>query len=140
MRTAYTRLDAKFTQPYSSGATTVNVGNRLPGVPSSSLFSDLTWRHVPSGFHAALEGRFNSRISVNDLNSESAPAYSVWNIRAGFEQRSGSWRFSEFVRIDNFTNRSYIGSVIVAESNGRYYEPAPGRNAIVGVLARLGFN
>ncbi|MGH6623765.1 MAG: TonB-denpendent receptor, partial [Burkholderiaceae bacterium] len=27
----------------------------------------------------------------------------------------------------------YIGSVIVNEANGRYFEPAPGRNWLVGV-------
>ena len=31
-------------------------------------------------------------------------------------------------RVDNVLDRRYAGSVIVNESNGRYYEPAPGRN------------
>lgn len=33
-----------------------------------------------------------------------------------------------FDRVDNLFDKEYIGSVIVNESNGRYYEPAPGRN------------
>ncbi len=32
-----------------------------------------------------------------------------------------------FGRIDNLFDREYVGPVIVNESNGRYYEPAPGR-------------
>ncbi len=42
-----------------------------------------------------------------------------------------------FGRIDNLFDREYVGSVIVNESNGRYYEPAPGRNYGIGLnLAR----
>ena len=35
--------------------------------------------------------------------------------------------------------RSAIGSVIVGDGNGRFYEPAPERNFIVGVNAELSF-
>jgi iron complex outermembrane receptor protein len=41
--------------------------------------------------------------------------------------------------VDNVTNRKYIGSVIVAETNGRFYEPAPTRNWLAGVQAELRF-
>lgn len=136
---AYTRLNASFTQPYVSGTTTVNAGNRLPGVPASTLYGELVWRHAASGFHAGIEGRHNAQVYVNDQNSESAAAYTVWNLRAGFEQRSGPWRFSEFVRVDNLTDRAYIGSVIVADGNRRFYEPAPGRSVMLGVQAVLQF-
>lgn len=33
-----------------------------------------------------------------------------------------------FSRVDNVFDRRYVGSVIVNEGNGRYFEPAPGRN------------
>ncbi|HET9663937.1 MAG TPA: TonB-dependent receptor, partial [Burkholderiales bacterium] len=124
---AYTLLDARVEQPFTSGATTVATGNRLPGVPPHTLYGELVWRHAPSGFHAGVEGRRNGKVYVNDANSESASAYTVWNLRAGFEQRTRSWRFTEFIRVDNLTDRRYIGSVIVSEANGRFYEPAPER-------------
>jgi iron complex outermembrane receptor protein len=38
---------------------------------------------------------------------------------------AGPWRFTEFARIDNLFDRQYIGSVVVGDGNGRYYEPAP---------------
>ncbi|EFS9233199.1 TonB-dependent receptor, partial [Salmonella enterica] len=38
-----------------------------------------------------------------------------------------------FGRVDNLFDKEYIGSVIVNESNGRYYEPALGRNYGVGI-------
>jgi iron complex outermembrane receptor protein len=36
-------------------------------------------------------------------------------------------------------SRDYVGSVIVADGNGRYYEPAPRRNFLLGVNAALIF-
>ena len=138
---AYTLLDARFTQPFTSGTppATVPAGNKLPGVPPSSLFGEVVWRHQASGFHAGVEVRRNGKVYVNDANSEFAAAYTVWNLRAGFEQRGKSWRVSEFLRIDNIADRRYIGSVIVAEANGRFYEPAPERNFPLGVSAELKF-
>lgn len=136
---AYTRLNARFAQAFASGAATVSAGNRLPGVPASTLYGELLWRPAGTGFHAALEARHNGRVWVDDLNSESAPAYTVWNLRAGFEQRSGAWRFSEFLRVDNAGNHDYIGSVIVAEANRRFYEPAAGRSIMIGAQATLQF-
>jgi len=138
---AYTLLDARFEQAFSSGLPPVAVaaGSRLPGVPPQVLYGELVWRHAPAGFHAGVEARHSGKIYVNDANTESAGAYTVWNLRAGFEQRGRNWRISEFVRVDNVTDRQYIGSVIVAESNGRFYEPAPTRNAMVGVQASLRF-
>ena len=138
---AYTWIDAKFTQPFTSGApaVTVSAGNKLPGVPAYTLFGEFIWRHAASGFHAGLELRANGKVYVNDVNSAFADPYTVGNVRAGFEQRGRRWRLTEFVRVDNVTDRQYIGSVIVADGNGRFYEPAPGRNYLLGINAALSF-
>jgi len=37
-----------------------------------------------------------------------------------------------FARIDNALDRSYVGSVIVNEGNGRFYEPGPRRGFMLG--------
>lgn len=142
---AYTLLDARFTQPFQtvistpSVPVTVNAGSKLPGVPGNSVFGELVWRHTASGFHAGVEGRHSGKVYVNDPNTEAAGAYTIWNLRAGFEQRQRKWRFTEFVRVNNVSDRQYIGSVIVAEANNRFYEPAPGRNWLAGISASLSF-
>jgi iron complex outermembrane receptor protein len=138
---AYTYLNARFTEAFTSGtpAVAVPAGSRLPGVPAMTVYGELVWRHRASGFHAGAEVRHNGRIDVDDANSQSAPSYTIANLRAGFEQRVRQWRFTEFVRIDNVTDRSYVGSVIVAEANGRFYEPAPGRNWFAGGSAQVSF-
>lgn len=136
---AWTLLDAKFSQPFTSGTppTTVNAGNRLPGVASNLFFGELLWRHAASGFHAGIEVRHSGQVFVNDQNSEAAAAYTIGNLRAGFTQRGKGWRLTEFVRVDNVTDRAYIGSVIVADGNGRYYEPAPGRALMAGATLEM---
>ena len=76
---------------------------------------------------------------MNDPNTDFADGFTVWNLAAGLEQRRGQWRVSEFARIDNLANRNYVGSVIVNETNFRYFEPAPRRNKSLGLQAALQF-
>jgi iron complex outermembrane recepter protein len=136
---ALTVLDASFRDGFVSGTppTTVRAGSRLPGVAASTLFADLGWRDAVSGFFAGLEVRYSAKVYVNDQNSESAGGYTTASLRAGFQQRGKGWRLSQFVRVGNLTDRDYIGSVIVADANGRFYEPAPGRTFSVGVSGEL---
>ncbi len=138
---AYTHLYARFTDPFTSGTPPVAVraGNRLPGVPADTLYGELVWRHRASGFHVGAEVRHNSKVFVDDANSAAAGTYTVANLRAGFQQRTRQWRFTEFVRVDNVADRQYIGSVIVAAGSAQFYEPAPGRNWLVGVSGQFTF-
>lgn len=116
-------------------ATQVMAGNRIPGVPGRSAYAELSWSRAASGFSAALEGRYAGRVYVDDLNTDAAPAYFTASLRAGVEQQLGSWRLRGFARIDNLADRDYAGSVIVNESNRRFFEPAPGRNYLIGIDA-----
>jgi iron complex outermembrane receptor protein len=138
---AYTLLDARYVEAFASGtpAAPVPVGNKIPGVSHTALYGALQWRHYASGFSAALEARHSGRVYVNDQNSDAAAAYTVANLRLGFEQKARDWRITETLRVDNLSDRRYIGSVIVADSNGRFFEPAPRRNLGVILSARLTF-
>jgi len=111
----------------------IPAGNRIPGIPGRQLFVQLAWepKTVPGVF--TLEVRHVGPIAVNDANTDEAAAYSVVNLGARFQQTFGPWQLKEFARIDNLTDRVYAGSVIVNEGNGRYFEPASGRSAFVGV-------
>ena len=51
----------------------------------------------------------------------------------------GAWTLTGFARVDNFTDKRFIGSVIVNEGNNRYFEPAPGRTWFGGVSAAYRF-
>jgi iron complex outermembrane receptor protein len=142
-RVAYTYLKAAFREGFTTVLNTTNTpvnvpaGSLLPGVPKSVLYGELRYRAEP--FYAQLEGFHKSRVPVNDPNLEFADAYTSVNAMAGLVQQGGRWRITEFVRIDNFTDRNYAGSVIVNETNARYYEPSPRRNYSAGVQASLQF-
>lgn len=143
---AYTLLEARYVDSFRAcigappclpaTAVTIPAGNDMPGIPKRSLFAELAWR-APRALsygrpYAALEVRNISQVFVNDLNSDAASAYTVAALRAGVEQRIGNWTISGFARVDNLADTRYAGSVIVNETNGRFFESAPGRNWTVG--------
>jgi iron complex outermembrane receptor protein len=117
--------------PLPANYKTVEAGNHLPAVPMNSLYVGFTWSYAPLGFSTTLETLGRARIYADDRNSDAAAGYWVANLRAGFEQETRHWRFSEFAHLDNFADRAYVGSVIVNETNARFFEPAPGRTAYI---------
>ncbi|HET7371525.1 MAG TPA: TonB-dependent receptor [Gammaproteobacteria bacterium] len=123
---AYSYLHATFTGARLDG-------NSLPGVPRQTIFGELSWQYQPLDFEAAVDAQWRDEVYVDAANSEAAASYLVVNLRAGFHQRAGDWRLQEYVRLNNIFDRDYIGAVIVGSGNGRYYEPAPGRNVLVGM-------
>jgi iron complex outermembrane receptor protein len=133
---SYTYLDATYASPVTTGAppVTVPAGARLPGVPQSTGYAELSWsRPEWGGFNAALELAGASKVYVNDRNSDAAPGYVIGNLRVGFMQQAGRWQLREFVRVNNLSNVNYVGSVIVGDTNNRFFEPAAERNLLIGV-------
>ena len=146
-RVVYTYIRAVVQQPYFTCVTTpcnplapgppppsyqlVPAGSYLPALARNALYAAVTWRYAPLGFSTTLDTVGRSRIYVNDRNSDAADGYWVVNVRAGFEQDTAHWRFSEFARLDNLADRTYVGTVIVNETNSRFFEPAPGRTALI---------
>lgn len=137
---AYAYLNATFQDAFISGTDKpVAAGNRIPGAPRQTAYGELAWRHPASGFSTAIEGRYSGKIYVDDTNSDAAESYAIANWRAGLEQRVGTWRIQEFVRVDNLFDKQYVGGVIVNDGNGRFFAPAPGRNFMAGISASIGF-
>ena len=133
---SYTRLSGKFANDATTGLPPqlVPAGARLPGVPLASAYAEMTGSYPrAAGFEAALEMQYVGNIYVNDRNTDAAPASTMSNVRISFEQRGERWVLREFARLNNLTNRSYVGTVIVGDANGRYFEPAAKRNALFGI-------
>jgi iron complex outermembrane receptor protein len=132
-RLGYTWLDARFKQAFSNAqGGRIAAGNRLPGAPEHSLFTEVEYRPTDA-LTTALEMRAESKAYVDDVNSDAAPGYAVLNLRTGYEFRMGSARMNLFGRIDNLLDKNYAGSVIVNDGNGRFFEPAAGRRLFVGL-------
>lgn len=136
---AYTLLDAKFDDSFTSATGLVASGNRIPGTYRSQIYGELAWRYSPLGFFTAFEGRHNSKVYVNDVNSDSAPSYTIFNVRAGFEQNLTNWRFKEYIRVENMFDKEYIGSVRINDGNSLFYETGSDRNYLLGLSAQYKF-
>ena len=136
---SYALLNAKFDSDFAGASGLVASGNKIPGTYRSQIYGEIAWKYQPFGFSTALEGRHNSKSYVNDTNTDTAPSYTIFNIRAGFEQNLANWRFSEYLRVENMFDKDYIGSVRVNDANLRFFEPAADRNYLVGLSASYKF-
>ncbi len=132
---AYTWLNARYADDSPGG---IQSGNKIPGIARQAAYASVAWA-PPEGWQASVEGRYLSKIYANDANDADAPGYFVAAASVGYVRNVGPWELNAYARVDNLFNRRYAGSVIVNESNARYYEPAPGRNAGVGVGATYRF-
>jgi iron complex outermembrane receptor protein len=143
---ALTRLEAHYrdsfmvctASPCTTPDVTIPAGNRIPGLARGSAYAALNWG-PPSGWRAGLEARYLSGVVVNDTNTDAAASYAIVSAGFGYSAKLGPWELGGFVRGDNLVDRHYAGSVIVNESNARYFEPAPGRSWLVGMNAALRF-
>ncbi|WP_266170347.1 TonB-dependent receptor [Dyella subtropica] len=133
-----THVQARFLSAFSSGtpAITIPAGTRIPGVPENygSLRIE---RGATLGWRMGIELQGVSAVSVDDRDSSHAPGYLLTGIDLGYGLALGATRLHLSARIDNVFDRRAIGSVIVNESNGRFYEPAPGRSVMFGAQLEL---
>ncbi len=136
-------IRAAFSEPFLTCAAApctqptlvVASGNRLPGVPAYTAFAEAKYRLRDADF--AFEMRAQSRLNVDDRNTDAAPGYATFNLAVARTFSAGPAKLRAFLRIENLLNARYIGSVIVNEANGRFFEPAPGRSWLLGLDARI---
>ncbi|WP_290877017.1 TonB-dependent receptor, partial [Aquabacterium sp.] len=126
--------------PCSTANVPVAAGNRIAGTSRLSAWAELAWQPA-RGMEAGLEWQARSRTAVNDVNSDFAQGWGIVNAR--WVQR---WQLSEkgsaielLARVDNLGDKVYAGSVIVNDANGRFFEPASGRTALVSLRYLHGF-
>ena len=112
----------------------VTVSDRLPAVPARFGFAELLWQ-PNRDWRMSVEARYADRMFADDVNRVATPGYTVFNLSAARRLDVGERSVFAFVRVDNIADRRYVGSVIVNEGNGRYFEPAPGRTWMLGVSA-----
>lgn len=139
MKMAWTYLDATYRNSTcdDSGSCTPS-GNRLPGVAKNMGYASLAWA-PEQGWHAGADVRYMGSIQADDENDAKAPSYTVVGLSTGYKFGWDKWSLDLFSRVDNLFDKAYVGSVIVNEGNGRYYEPAPGRNYGVGASLSYSF-
>lgn len=135
---SYSYIDAKFNADYSASSGVVEKGNAIPGIAKNQAFARLAWQ-PEQGFQAGVDVRYMDRIFVDDINSEDAPSYTVVGANIGYLWKNADWTVNSYLRIDNLFDRDYVGSVIVNDGNGRFFEPADGRNLNAGLSVTKAF-
>ncbi len=111
-------------------------GNRLPGVPEHRLYWSLR-AAAPLGLWAALDDTHASAMFADDANTAESAGWRTTDVRLGWTGRFGRARVEPFVGILNVFDEHYASSVVVNAGFGRYFEPAPGRNAYFGLEVEL---
>ncbi|WP_323066793.1 TonB-dependent receptor PqqU [Klebsiella quasipneumoniae] len=130
LKAAWTWLDATY-RTNVCGDASCN-GNRIPGIARNMGYASFGYQ-PEQGWYAGSDIRYMSDIMANDENTAKAPSWTVVGLTTGYKRSYGRMDMDLFGRVDNLFDREYVGSVIVNESNGRYYEPAPGRNYGIGL-------
>ncbi|SFS17374.1 iron complex outermembrane recepter protein [Dyella sp. OK004] len=133
-----THVQARFLSSFRTSSPTVTVpaGSRIPGVPENygSLRIE---RGSALGWRMGVEWQGVGAIPVDDRDSARAAGYLLTGVDLGYGIDLGATRLHLSARVDNLFDRHVIGSVIVNESNGRFYEPAPGRSMMFGAQLEL---
>jgi iron complex outermembrane receptor protein len=145
MRLAATLLSARYrngfltcdSTPCAAPLVPVAAGNRIAGTVPRQLFAELAW--TPGPLELGLEVRGQGRQPVNDLNADFAAGHGLVGLRALWPVTLGAGRLELLGRVDNLANRRVAGSVVVAEANQRYFEPAAGRTALLSLRWVQGF-
>ncbi|HEV8358175.1 MAG TPA: TonB-dependent receptor [Gemmatimonadales bacterium] len=132
---AYTFADYRFTEyRIPNGAVTDTLdGKRLAGVPRHFFRATaaVTWRSAVVELDQTTAG-----VSYgDDRNTLEVDGWGagVTTVRVSGSFSSGALRFEPFGAVLNLFDRRYVGSVNINGAFGRVLEPAPGRNALVGL-------
>ena len=138
---SYSYIDATFdafvpeitnpSDPTKPKAVAIPSGNSIPGIAKNQAFVAVGWQ-PETGFNAGVDIRYMDKVYVDDVNSDVAPSYTVVSANAGYVWTQADWKVRTYVRADNLFDENYIGSVIVNDGNGRFFEPADGMNWSAG--------
>jgi iron complex outermembrane receptor protein len=135
-------LDAQYSQAFKSGTTSVASGNKIPGIPQTSFFSELAWtgqaatagaKTAALGPRLAVELVHSGRIYADDINAASVDGHSVFNLSASQRWAVDKTAVTLSARLNNVSDERFVGSVIVNQSSKQFYEPGLPKNWMLGI-------
>ena len=130
---SHTRSNFRF-GAYQSGTASLK-GKSLTGVPRSNLTLGLDLS-IPHGFYLSVTHQMVDSIPLTDLNDAYAAAYQLLNARVGWKGRIRKIELDYFISGDNLLNKPYsLGNDLNAFGR-RYFNPAPLRNWVTGIVIR----
>ncbi len=111
-------------------------GNLVPGAPEHRIVV-----RVSQSIGPALAELNIDRIGeyfVDDANLATNPAATLIDLRVNATGQIGGVTTSPFIALVNAFDKRHNGSVVINAAGGRYYEPAPGRHVMIGLVLRTG--
>ncbi|MFN8354520.1 MAG: TonB-dependent receptor [Spirosomataceae bacterium] len=123
-------------QSYQTTAGTFD-GNTLPGIPKHLWYDELRYFR-PTGFFGIVQLRHAGELFADDANTSVSPGYTLLNLRAGYQLKISKLQVEFFGGANNVFDVIYTNNVQINAAAGRYFEPAMGRNAYVGVRVGVG--
>ena len=132
LRQAYTFSDFHYRDDVRFGA------NQLPGLPRHHYQGELRFDHG-SGFYAALNTEYASRIAVDYANSFWADSRAIFGSRIGYDAPDGRWQ--AWAEMRNIGDRRYAATVTPGYDDGgrdvARSTPGDGRGVYAGVRLRF---
>ena len=112
-------------------------GQLEPGAPPHRIFGGFNYT-APFGLRSGATVRWVDEFAVNNANTAFNWAYTVVDLRFGYDATWSDADVRPFVGLDNLFNERYNSSVITNGFGGRYYEPSPGREIYGGLTIGFG--
>jgi iron complex outermembrane recepter protein len=118
-------LNAEFTQGEWNN-------NQLPGLAKKVYQADLTYfPFAKDSLSINLSSSYRDKVATADNNLIFAPSWQLWDFTV---QGKIAWSNLEWwINVNNLNNKTYVGSVIVNQANGRSFEPGLGRQTSIGL-------
>jgi len=129
-RLAYTFQNFRFVQ-FAPGGNDF-AGNIEPGSPPHRVFAGFN-HTAPFGLRSGMTLRWVDDYTLDNANTVFNWAYTVVDLRFGFDATWGGVDVRPFWGIDNLFNEIYNSSTITNAFGSRYFEPSPDREFYVGL-------
>lgn len=129
-----TLLDATFSLDSAGNSS----DNKLPGV--AAVQHQLAMQYDPGLDRSWLLSstlHYRSRLWVDDNNSMAADSSTLFDIKSSWQKNWQQALWQWWLAIDNVSNSSYVGAVVVNQANGRYFEPGTPRQFQLGFRVQL---
>ncbi|MFY7872655.1 MAG: TonB-dependent receptor family protein [Limnohabitans sp.] len=143
-RLGLSRLTARYESAFASGSLQVPAGQALPGLPATQGQAAVLWAEkgfatgapgMPLGWSGSVEGLARSAMWAADAQSavSRAPGYGLLHLRLRHRSHLRGADLEAWAAWENLGHRPYVGSVIVNQAGGQYFEPGMPRQWMAGV-------
>jgi iron complex outermembrane receptor protein len=135
--TTYTYSDFEFDR-FTDADGDVFDDKQIPGIPKELLYLELSW-FEENGFYATWDWTYTGELYADNANQTTVDSSQVSNLRLGYNGTFGDLEVAPFLGVNNLFDEDYNNNIRINAFGDRYYEPAPERNAYIGISIRADF-